>query len=642
MCAGNIGCSTQNVAEPPEIFLVYDALVQATYESHCFCLRIIVPRRRYHQHSFSQALSAALVRYKLTARFARKPAGQLDNKKRAKNRRHLGRNAMWNQVYNPFNNSVLSTIAAALPVVTLLVLIASNKVKAHFAAIIALIVANFVAIVIFTMPADMSLRATVLGIVTGFFPIGWIVLNVIFLYRLTVEKGVFETLQNTIGGVTTDRRLQLLLIAFSFGAFFEGASGFGTPVAVTGAILIGLGFSPLAASGLSLIANTAPVAYGALGTPIAGLASVTGIDPFLLGAMVGRQLPFFSLIVPFWLIWAFAGWKGMKDIWPAILVTGVSFAIPQFLISNFINPWIVDIGASLISMACLVLFLQVWKPKVIWTSPALRTADPSAGKPAPKSTRKPTTAQVWMSLLPWIIVCATLLLWGTDWFKGHVNPWATWNYPVPELHNMINKVAPIVATPTKEGAVFSFTWLAYTGSGMLIAAIISGFLMGFTPAGLVRAYGQTIKVCAYSLITISAMLGIGTLTRLSGIDATLGLAFAATGVLYPFFGTLLGWLGVALTGSDTASNILFGNLQKITSTQLGISPILMAAANSSGGVMGKMIDAQSIVVASTATNWFGHEGTILRFVFKHSIALACLVGILVMLQAYVFTGMIVK
>jgi lactate permease len=551
---------------------------------------------------------------------------------------------MWNQVYNPFNNATLSTVAAALPVVTLLVLIASNKVKAHIAAIIALIVANLVAIVIFTMPAGMSIRASLLGVVTGFFPIGWIVLNVIFLYRLTVAKGAFETLQNTIGGVTTDRRLQLLLIAFSFGAFFEGASGFGTPVAVTGAILIGLGFSPLAASGLSLIANTAPVAYGALGTPIAGLASVTGIDPFLLGAMVGRQLPFFSLIVPFWLIWAFAGWKGMKDIWPAILVTGVSFAVPQFLISNFINPWIVDIGASLISMACLVLFLKVWSPKVIWTSAALRSADTSMeGRPVVKvSGAKPSTAQVWLSLMPWIIVCVILLLWGTNYIKAILNAYATWNYPVPELHNMINKVAPIVAAPTKEGAVFSFTWLSYTGSGMLIAAIISGFLMGFSPARLVTEYGKTIKVCAYSLITISAMLAIGTLTRLSGIDATLGLAFAGTGVLYPFFGTLLGWLGVALTGSDTASNILFGNLQKITSTQLGISPILMSAANSSGGVMGKMIDAQSIVVASTATNWFGHEGTILRFVFKHSIALACLVGILVMLQAYVFTGMIVK
>jgi lactate permease len=413
---------------------------------------------------------------------------------------------------------------------------------------------------------------------------------------------------------------------------------------VTGAILIGLGFSPLAASGLSLIANTAPVAYGALGTPIAGLASVTELDPFLLGAMVGRQLPFFSLIIPFWLIWAFAGWRGMLQVWPAILVTGVSFAVPQFLISNFINPWIVDIGASLISMACLVLFLQVWSPREIWTSPALRRHDDSAvAAPVPKSAAaKPTRAQVWMSLLPWIIVCVVLLVWGTNFFKGLVNPWATWNYPVPELHNMINKVAPIVPRPTPEAAVFSFTWLSYTGSGMLIAAITSGLIMGFSPLGLVTAYGRTIKVCAYSLITISAMLAIGTLTRLSGIDATLGLAFAATGVLYPFFGTLLGWLGVALTGSDTASNILFGNLQRITSEQLGISPILMSAANSSGGVMGKMIDAQSIVVASTATNWFGHEGTILRFVFGHSIALACLVGILVMLQAYVFTGMIVQ
>jgi lactate permease len=517
-------------------------------------------------------------------------------------------------------------------------------VKAHWAAIAALIVANLVAIFIFTMPADMSLRATMLGVFVGFFPIGWIVLNVIFMYRLTVATGRFETLQRAIGGVTPDRRLQLLLIAFSFGAFFEGASGFGTPVAVTGAILIGLGFSPLAASGLSLIANTAPVAYGALGTPIAGLASVTGLDPFVLGAMVGRQLPFFSLIVPFWLIWAFAGWRGMVQIWPAILVCGVSFAIPQFLISNFINPWIVDIGASLISMGCLIGFLYVWQPSELWLSPALRTRDDSAATMPPVKApddRKLTDAQVWGALVPWIIVCAVLLIWGTGWFKAAVNPIFTWNYPVAGLHNMINKVAPVAARPTPEAAVFSFTYLSFTGTGMLIAAIISGFIMGFTPGKLIAEYGRTIKVCAYSLVTISAMLAIGTLTRLSGIDATLGLAFALTGVLYPFFGTLLGWLGVALTGSDTASNVLFGNLQKITSEQLGLPPVLMAAANSSGGVMGKMIDAQSIVVASTATNWFGHEGTILRFVFKHSITLACLVGILVMLQAYVFTWMIV-
>jgi lactate permease len=554
---------------------------------------------------------------------------------------------MWNQIYDPLNSKALSTIAAALPVVTLLVLIASGKVKAHIAALIALIVANLITIFIYSMPAGMSVKASLLGVVVGFFPIGWIVLNVIFLYRVTVETGRFELLKRAIGGVTEDRRLQLLLIAFAFGAFFEGASGFGTPVAITGAVLIGLGFSPLAASGLSLIANTAPVAYGALGTPIQGLASVTGLDPYILGAMVGRQLPFFSLLVPFWVVWAFAGWRGMMAVWPAILVTGVAFAVPQFVISNYINPWIVDIGASLISMGCLILFLKVWQPKELWLSPALRGNDESAATMSPVKTidkTKLTSAQLWSALLPWIIVCIVMLIWGNGSFKTWANSIFVWNYEVPDLDKMINKVPPVAAKATAERAVFGFTYLSFTGSGMLIAAIISGLLMGFSPAKLIGEYGRTIKLCAISLITISAMLAIGTLTRLSGVDATLGLAFAATGVLYPFFGTLLGWLGVALTGSDTASNILFGNLQKITSEQLNISPILMSAANSSGGVMGKMIDAQSIVVASTATNWYGHEGTILRFVFWHSIVLACLVGLLVMLQAYVypFTAMVLK
>jgi lactate permease len=554
---------------------------------------------------------------------------------------------LWNQVYNPFGNAALSTVAAAVPAVTLLVLIASNKVKAHIAAVIALILTNIVTIFAFTMPAGMSIRASLLGVVVGFFPIGWIVLNVIFLYRITVETGRFELLKRAIGGVTTDRRLQLLLIAFGFGAFFEGTSGFGTPVAITGAVLLGLGFSPLAASGLSLIANTAPVAYGALGAPIQGLASVTGLDPYLLGAMIGRQLPFFSTLVPFWLIWAFAGWRGMIAIWPAILVTAVSFAIPQFVISNYINPWIVDIGASLISMGCLILFLEVWQPKELWLSPALRGRDESAStmKPVkPLDTKPLTRSQLWNALLPWIIVFVVMLIWGNGSFKTWANSIFTWNYPVPDLHNMISKMPPVAAKPTPEGAVFSFPYLSLTGTGLLIATLISGSLMGVGPVKMVAEYGRTIRLCAVSLITISAMLAIGTLTRLSGVDATLGLAFAATGVLYPFFGTLLGWLGVALTGSDTASNVLFGNLQKITSEQLGLSPILMAAANSSGGVMGKMIDAQSIVVASTATNWFGHEGTILRFVFMHSIALACLVGGLVTLQAYVypFTEMVLK
>ena len=553
----------------------------------------------------------------------------------------------WNQIYNPLNNAALSTIAAAIPVITLLVLIASGKVKAHIAAIIAVIVTNLITIGIFHMPTNMSIRATLLGVVTGFFPIGWIVLNVIFLYQVTVRCGKFELLKRAVGGVTEDRRLQLLLIAFSFGAFFEGASGFGTPVAITGAVLIGLGFSPLAASGLSLIANTAPVAYGALGTPIQGLAQVTGLDPYILGAMVGRQLPLFSLIVPFWVVWAFAGWRGMKEVWPAILVTAVSFAVPQFVISNYINPWIVDIGASLISMGALILFLKVWQPRELWLSPALRRRDESAATmaAAPPLDKTPLTqSELWSALLPWIIVCILMLIWGNGAFKAWANTNFVWNYPVPELDKLIMKVPPVAAKPTPEGAVFGFTYLSFTGTGMLIAAIISGLLMGFSPLKLITEYGRTIRLCAISLITISAMLAIGTLTRLSGVDATLGLAFAATGVLYPFFGTLLGWLGVALTGSDTASNVLFGNLQKITSEQLGLSPILMAAANSSGGVMGKMIDAQSIVVASTATNWYGHEGSILRYVFLHSIVLACLVGLFVTLQAYVypFTEMVLK
>src|SRR5882757_6779459 len=419
----------------------------------------------------------------------------------------------WNQIYNPLGNATLSTIAAAVPVVTLLVLIASGKVKAHIAAIIAVILTNLIAIFVFTMPAGMSIRASLLGIVSGFFPIGWIVLNVIFLYQVTVSTGRFELLKRAVGGVTEDRRLQLLLIAFSFGAFFEGASGFGTPVAITGSILLGLGFSPLAASGLSLIANTAPVAYGALGTPIAGLAQVTGLDPYILGAMVGRQLPVFSLIVPFWVVWAFAGWKGMKDVWPAILVTGLSFAIPQFVISNYINPWIVDIGASLISMGCLILFLKVWQPKELWLSPALPGHDESAATmTAPKSMDKTplTQAELWSALLPWIIVCVVMLIWGSGWFKNWANSIFVWKYPVPELHNMINIVPPVAAKPTPLGASFDFFYLSFTGTGMLIAAIISGFLMGVGPGRLLGEYGRPIKLCAISLITISAMLAIGT------------------------------------------------------------------------------------------------------------------------------------
>jgi lactate permease len=555
---------------------------------------------------------------------------------------------MWSQVYNPLGNAVLSTIIAAVPAVLLLILIATGKIKVHIAAVIGLVVSVLIAVLGFGMPTGMALRAVGLGILTGFFPIGWIILNVIFLYRLTVEKGWFAIMQQSIGDITPDRRLQLLLIAFAFGAFFEGSSGFGTPVAVTGSILMGLGFSPLASAGLSLIANTAPVAFGALGTPIAGLSQSTGLDPYLLGAMVGRQLPLFSVIVPFWLIWAFAGWRATREIWPAALVCGLSFGASQFLISNYINPWMAAIGAAVFCLICLRSFLYVWQPKEIWTSAALRIKDDSAATMAKvmPATNGPVmkTGSVVMAWMPWAIVCVVLGLWGIDATKAALDKLFSPAFQVPGLHNLVLRMPPVVAMPTPEPAVFRFTFLSYSGTGILVSGIISAFLMGFSPWHIVKSYVKTVSVVGYSLITISAMLALGTLTRYAGVDATLGLAFAASGVLYPFFGTLLGWLGVALTGSDTASNVLFGGLQRITSEQLGLSPILMAAANSSGGVMGKMIDAQSIVVASTATRWVGHEGSILRFVFKHSIVLAILVAILVTLQAYVppFTSMVVK
>jgi lactate permease len=556
---------------------------------------------------------------------------------------------MWQQVYDPLGSLALSTIAAGIPVAVLLAALAFFHMKAHIAAGLALLVGIGVASLVFGMPVAMAGKAAGYGIAAGLFPIGWIVLNIIFLHRLTTLNGYFKALQNSISGVTEDRRLQLLLVAFCFGAFFEGAAGFGTPVAVTGAILIGLGFSPLAASGLALIANTAPVAYGALGSPVIALASVTGLDLLSVSAMIGRQLPFFSLLVPFWLIWAFAGFRGMREIWPAVLVAGVSFAVPQFLVSNYHGPWLVDVIASIVSMGTLTLFLKVWKPKKIWTSTALVNRHdtsmddipPGALGAANESTAGISMVRAWA---PWVILSVFVFIWGIPAFKKIVDAMWAWTYAVPGLDKMVLKMPPVVAKPSPEGAVFNFNVLSMAGTGILASAITAGLLMGYSIPRLLKEYWETIKLVRYSLLTICAMFGVGYLTKYSGLDATLGLAFAHTGVFYPMFGTLLGWLGVALTGSDTAANVLFGSLQRTTAEQLGLPPVLMAAANSSGGVMGKMIDAQSIVVASTATKWYGHEGDILRYVFFHSIALAVLVGVLITLQAYVapFTHMVVK
>jgi lactate permease len=552
---------------------------------------------------------------------------------------------VWQQTYDPLHNMILSTLVASVPVVVMLVGLGFLHLKAHIAAGAGLVAAILIAVLAYGMPAEMAGKAAFLGALTGLMPIGWIVLNIIFLHQLTEQNGGFKILQDSIAGITEDRRLQLLLIAFAFGAFFEGAAGFGTPVAVTAAILIGLGFSPLAASGLSLIANTAPVAYGALGTPVITLAKVHGYDVMALSAMIGRQLPFFSLLVPFWLIWAFAGRKAMWEIWPAILVTGLSFAIPQFLVSNFIGPELVDVIAAMVSMACLVVFLRFWQPKEIWRSASLKghVKDGGEGKVA-EAPKKHPRADVIRAWTPWVILTVFVFIWGLPVVKTFWNGIFAPSFPIDGLHQMIEKVAPAVPKPTKEGAVYVFGILSATGTGILLAAMVGGLTMKYSIGGLVAAYGRTIYLVRYSLLTIAIMLALGTLTRYSGLDTTLGLAFATTGMFYPFFGTLMGWLGVALTGSDTASNVLFGGMQKVAAEQLGLSPNLMGAANSSGGVMGKMIDAQSIVVASTATRWFDHEGDILRYVFFHSIALACLVGLLVTAQAYVwpFTLMVVK
>lgn len=542
---------------------------------------------------------------------------------------------MWSQVYDPLGDMALSTVVAAVPVAVLLGAIGLFEVRAHIAAFLGLIAALVVAIFAYGMPAEMAGLAAAYGAAFGLLPIGWIILNVIFLYQLTSEKGEFAVLQRSISAISDDRRLQLLFIAFSLGAFFEGAAGFGTPVAVTSAMLIGLGFSPLAASGLSLIANTAPVAFGALGTPVIALAAVTGLDLHELSGMIGRQLPFFSIIVPFWLVWAFVGFRKMMEVWPPILVAGVSFAIPQYLVSNFHGPWLVDIVAAISSMICLAAFLRIWRPANAMTSMPRAPSESQtfADTPQSKPLGNPAIRRAWT---PWLVLSVFVFLWGMPQIKTLLDGIWVAKVPVTGLHELVQKVPPVVATPHVEAAVYNFNLLSATGTGILLAAILSGLYLGYGFSGLVKMYVRTIWIVRYSLLTIACMLAIGFVTRYAGTDATLGLALANTGWMYPFFGTLIGWLGVALTGSDTASNVLFGGLQRVTAEQLNINPVLMASANSSGGVMGKMIDAQSIVVASTATRWYGHEGSILRFVFFHSVALAVMVGLLVMGQAYVW------
>lgn len=521
----------------------------------------------------------------------------------------------------------MSALVAALPVVVLLALLGIWHVRAHVAAVAGLASALGIAIIVFSMPATLALAAVGDGALFGLFPIGWIVLNAIFVYSVTVETGKFDIIRHSVVNIAADRRIQALLIAFCFGAFVEGTAGFGTPVAISAAMLIGLGFKPLPAAGLSLIGNTAPVAFGALGTPIIALAGVTQLPLNDLSAMVGQQLPPFALLIPFWLIWVMAGWRAMKEVWPACFVAGFSFGLVQYYVSNNFGPTLVDIAASLTSIVSLLVLLRFWQPRTLWRfSNDIETDAAVAVSGAPVHTRR----QVMVAWMPWAILSVLLFIWGLPSVKTWLNEVSQFKFAVPYLHQAVLRTPPVVSVPKLEDAFYTLNWLSASGTALLLTGIISGLLLGMKPMPLARTYWQTLMKVRLSLITIASMMALGYVTRYGGLDATMGLAFAQTGVLFPFFSPLLGWLGVAVTGSDTASNVLFGNLQQISAQQVGMSPLLAAAANSSGGVMGKMIDAQSIVVASVATGQEGQEGEILRYVFFHSLALACLVGLLVL------------
>jgi lactate permease len=576
----------------------------------------------------------------------------------------------WTQIYDPFGHWWLSTLIAALPILVLFGLLAGLRVKPHLCAVAGALTAVGVAVSFFKMPLLLAAMSFGYGVAFGLLKIAWIVLAAVYLYDISVETGQFEIMKESVAGITADRRLQVLLVAFCFGAFIEGAAGFGAPVAIAGAFMIGLGFRPFHAAALNLIANTAPVAWGAIGTPVHTLAAVCGLPESDLNAMIGRILPFTAIIVPFWLVRTMVGWRETFEVLPAILVVGVSFGLTQFFWSNYVDSNLVDIMGGVVSIVATVAFLHLWKPQRIWRfayekenaplpSPTAGIIDQFGGEWAPNEfdglSKVPayTARQVLKAWMPFVVLSLFVLLWGLPRIKLAINLATTpafrvvlpdgkprlgppgWD--VPHLHNAVYRAAPVVPKPTPEAARYDLNWLSATGTGCFLAAIFSGLLLGVSPRNLLRIFWHTLIRMRLAMIAISFMLGLGYVTRYSGLDAVLGLAFTRTGWAYPFFGTFLGWLGVALTGSDTSSNALFGSLQRITSQQLGIDPVLMAAANSAGGVMGKMVDAQSITIATAATEQVGNEGTIFRFVVWHSVALGAIVGVIVMLYAYVFS-----
>lgn len=548
----------------------------------------------------------------------------------------------WVQAYNPLGNITLSALVAAIPLFVLLYMLGVKRVKGHIAAAVGLTSAVLLAIIVFGMPAGLAISATLNGAMYGIFPIVWIVVTAIWVYNMTVESGEFEIIKNSLASITDDRRLQALFIAFAFGSFIEGTAGFGTPVAITAAMLVGLGFNPVYAAGICLIANTAPVAFGAIGIPIVVAAQVSNLDVMHISQIVGRQLPFLAVIVPLWLVVMMCGWKRAMEVLPAVLVAGLCFAITQFLTSNYVNPYLPDITSAVVTIVGLLVFLKFWKPSNVWHFPDEK---PSAGG---KVQLKYTTGEVLRAWAPYLILAGLVFLWADDKYIklkltllniDKMNPFFSISWP--GLDGLIQKAAPVVAKNTAYPAKYTVNLLSAAGTAILFSGLLSVFIIpnyGFGRA--FASFGRTIKQLVFPICTIAMILGLAYIMNYSGMSSTLGLAFTATGAFFPFFSPVLGWLGVFLTGSDTSANALFGSMQRTAAEQIGVDPNLTVAANSSGGVTGKMISPQSISVATAATGLVGEEGTIFRFTLLHSLAMLLCMSLLTLAQAYTLSWML--
>ncbi|MBB2777483.1 UNVERIFIED_ORG: L-lactate permease [Comamonas terrigena] len=553
--------------------------------------------------------------------------------------------AIWSQNYDPAGNVWVSALVALIPIIFFFIALTKLRLKGYVAGTITVALALSVALFFYQMPVATALASVVYGFFYGLWPIAWIIVAAVFLYKISVKTGQFDVIRSSILSVTEDQRLQLILVGFCFGAFLEGAAGFGAPVAITAALLMGLGFKPLYAAGLCLIANTAPVAFGAMGIPIIVAGQVSGVDPMAISQMAGRQLPFMTIIVLFWLMAIMDGWRGVKETWPAVIVGGGSFALVQFFTANYIGPELPDITSAIVALVVLTAFLKFWQPKHIFRFAPEAGSLPAAATTAPSTSAPLTTGTVLKAWSPFIILTVMVTIWSVKPFKALFaagGPLASWviNIPVPMLHNLVEKLPPAVASPSPYAAVYAFNWFSATGTAILIAAVLTIVYLRMKPADAVKTLGETFKELALPIYSIGMVLAFAFIANYSGLSSTLAIALAHTGKAFTFFSPFLGWIGVFLTGSDTSANALFAALQATTAAQLGLPEVLMVTANTTGGVTGKMISPQSIAIACAAVGLAGKESDLFRFTVKHSLAFLVIIGIICTLQAYVFPWMI--